>query len=120
MSDDIAHYRRARFEPGNPVCYLEWLWAASCRYLLIKVEDYVQQALNRSLTGAYKAAPGPDAAPKGKGKGLKGPKGSRPKSPARPKGDKPKGGERGRSASPGKGKRGSETTMLRLSKGYMC
>ena len=44
MSDDIAHYRRAKFEPGKPVCSFEWLWAASCRYLLIKREDYMQQA----------------------------------------------------------------------------
>ncbi len=103
MSEDIAHYKRAKYEPGNLVCSFDWLWAASCRYLLMKREEYMQQALNRSLTGASKGAPGPDA-PKGRGEGLKGPKGPRPKSPARPKGDKPKGGERGRSATPGRGK----------------
>ncbi len=118
MSDDIAHYRRAKFEPGNPVCSFEWLWAASCRYLLIKREDYMQQALNRSLTGASKGAPGPDAAPKGGGgKGLKGPKGPRPKSPARPKGDKPKGGERGRSATPGRGKGDQKQPCYAFQKG---
>ena len=118
MSDDIAHYRRAKFEPGNPVYSFEWLWAASCRYLLIKREDYMQQALNRSLTGVSKGAPGPDAAPKGGGgKGLKGPKGPRPKSPARPKGDKPKGSERGRSATPGRGKGDQKQPCYAFQKG---
>ena len=102
MAEDIAHYKRAKYEPGNPAYSFEWLWAASCRYLLMKREEYMQQALNRSLTGSYKGAPGPDA-PKGKGKGTKGLKGPRPKSPARPKGDKPKGDGRGRSASAGRG-----------------
>ena len=63
MSEDIAHYKRAKYEPGNPVYSFEWLWAASCRYLLMKREEYMQQSLSRSLTGASKGAPGPDAAP---------------------------------------------------------
>ncbi len=107
MSEDIAHYKRAKYEPGNPVYSFEWLWAASCRHLLMKREEYMQQSLNKSLTGASKGAPGPDA-PKGKGKGTNGPKGPRPKSPARPTGDKPKGDGRGRSESAGRGKRGTD------------
>jgi hypothetical protein len=78
----------------------------------------MQHALNRSLTGASKGAPGPDAAPKGGGgKGLKGPKGSRPKRPARPKGDKPKGNERGRSATPGRGKGDQKQPCYAFQKG---
>ncbi len=118
MSEDIAHYKRAKDEPGNLVCYFAWFWAASCRYLLMKLEEYMQQSLKRSLTGASKGALGPDAAPKGGGgKGLKGPKGPRPKSPARPKGDKPKGNERGRSATPGRRKGDQKQPCYAFQKG---
>ncbi len=41
MAEDIAHYRRAKYNE-SPVHSLEWLWAASCRYLLMKREDYMQ------------------------------------------------------------------------------
>ncbi len=49
MSEDIAHYKRAKYEPGNPDNSIAWLWAASCRYLLMKREEYMQQSLNLSL-----------------------------------------------------------------------
>ncbi len=64
MSDDIAHYRRVKFEPGNPVCSFEWLWAASCRYLLIKREDYMQQASTEALPAHLKVPQAPMPPPK--------------------------------------------------------
>ena len=30
MSEDIAHYKRAKGIPGDPDYSFEWLWAASC------------------------------------------------------------------------------------------
>ena len=48
MAEDIAHYKRAKWN-GSPDHSFEWLWAASCRYLSMKREDYMQDSLNRSL-----------------------------------------------------------------------
>ena len=60
MAEDIARYTRAKHN-GSPDHSFEWLWAASCRYLLMTREEYMQESLNRSLNGASKGAPGPDA-----------------------------------------------------------
>ena len=41
MAEDIARYKRAKYI-GSPDHSFEWLWQASCRYLLMKREDYMQ------------------------------------------------------------------------------
>ena len=48
MSEDIAHYKRAKWL-NSPDYSFKWLWEASCRYLTMKREDYMQESLNRSL-----------------------------------------------------------------------
>jgi hypothetical protein len=46
----------------------QWLWDSACRYITQLRADYMQHALNKSLTTRHNAAP----APKGKGKEKKG------------------------------------------------
>ncbi len=73
---------------GGPECCCRWLWDSACRYSTQLRADYMQHALNKSLTTRHNAAP----APKGKGKEKKGDE-RKPRSatPNRP----PKGGGRG-------------------------
>ena len=102
MAEDTAHYKRARWN-GSPDHSFEWLWVASCRYLSMKREDYMQDSLNRSLKHSHaKALPGLDASEPKKGKGDNTGKGKpRSKTPSRPTGGgtRPKGGSRERSQS---------------------
>ena len=71
MAEDIAHYKRAKWI-NSPDYSFDWLWAASCRYLTMKREDYMQDSLNRSLKHTHpKAVPGLDAPKDKKGKGDK-------------------------------------------------
>ena len=68
MAEDIAHYKRAKYN-GSPDHSFDWLWAASCRYLSMKREDYMQDSLNRSLKHSHaKALPGLDTYKSKKGK----------------------------------------------------
>ncbi len=118
MSEDIAHYKRAKGIPGDPDYSFERLWGASCRYLTMKREDSMQDALNRSLKYTHsKALVGPEVRPKkGKG-GNKDTPTSRPKSAARPQGG-PKNGARGRSSSrDGKGKSATKSARYAFQKG---
>ena len=64
MSEDIAHYKRAKGILGDPDYSFEWLGDASCRYLSMKREDYMQDALNRCFKSTHsKALAGPEAKP---------------------------------------------------------
>ncbi len=65
MSEGIAHYKRVKGIPGDPGYSFEWLWKASCRYLPMKREDYMQDALNRSIKSSHsKALAGPEVKPR--------------------------------------------------------
>ena len=116
MAEDIAHYKRAKYN-GSPDHSFDWLWAASCRYLSMKREDYMQDSLNRSLKHSHaKALPGLDASKPKKGKGdNKGKDKPRSKTPARTKGGgtRPRGGSRERSQSrEGMGKQVKKTLVM--------
>ena len=69
MAEDIAHYKRAQFLPGGSPDYsFNYLWEASCRSLTMKRQDYMQNALAKSLKDPYaKALAGLDTKPSGKG-----------------------------------------------------
>ena len=102
LEADIAFYKRAQWNGGPEFCF-QWLWDSACRYITQLRADYMQNALNKSLTTRHNAAP----APKGKGNEKKGderkPRSATPNRP--PKGGgrgNPKGGTpRGRSADDG-------------------
>ncbi len=60
LQEDIAHYKRAKGLNGPEYCF-DWLWQASTRYLTMKREDYMQDALSQGLNGATSdAALAPD------------------------------------------------------------
>ena len=64
---DVAHYLRAGWNNGLEHCF-QWLWDASCRYIAQRRQDYMQEALNKSLNNRnHNAAPG--VTPQGRGKG---------------------------------------------------
>ena len=48
MAADVAHYLRAQWNDGPEHCF-QWLWDASCRYISQRRQDYMQEALNKSL-----------------------------------------------------------------------
>ena len=65
MQADVAHYLRAGWNSGPEHCF-QWLWDASCRYIAQRRQDYMQEALNKSLNSRnHHAAP----APQGRGNG---------------------------------------------------
>ncbi len=72
MAEDFNHYKRAKWNENGDHTF-EWLWAASCRHLAMKREEYMQRELNKSLNGQHsQALAGPDAKPKAKPKAQKG------------------------------------------------
>ncbi len=64
LAADVAHYLRAQWNNGPEYCF-QWLWDAACRYISQRRQDYMQDALNKSLNNRnHNAAP----APHGRGK----------------------------------------------------
>ncbi len=80
LAEYIAHYMRAKLLESKADYSFEYLFEAANRYLLMKREDAMQEALSRGLMGTSdRAAPGIDPTPKGTGKGDKS-KSERPES----------------------------------------
>jgi hypothetical protein len=109
LEADIAFYRRAEWNNGPEFCF-QWLWDSACRYITQVRQDYMQDALSKSLADRHSSAA---PAPQGRGKGTPDRKGKAPRdgsatSARPPKGrgrGQPKGVPRGRSADKdGKGK----------------
>ncbi len=70
LSEDISHYRRATHLPDKSDYSFECLFESANRYLLMKREDAMQDALSRGLMGTTdRDAPGIPQTPKGAGKG---------------------------------------------------
>ena len=70
LAEDISHYRRAKHLPDKSDYSFEYLFESANRYLLMKRDDAMQDALSRGLMGTTdRAAPGIPQRPKGKGKG---------------------------------------------------
>ena len=85
LAEDISHYKRAKHLPDKPDYSLEYLFEAANRYLLMKREDAVQDALSRGLMGTTdRAAPGIPQQLKGKGKGDRPTRVTRERSKAHP------------------------------------
>ncbi len=59
FAEDIPHYKRAKHLPDKSAYSLEYLFESANRYLLMKREDAMQDALSRGLMGTTdRAAPG--------------------------------------------------------------
>ena len=63
-AEDIAHCKRAKYEPGNPVYSFEWLWAASCRYLLMNERDTCSKPSTEASPAHLKVPQAPMPPPK--------------------------------------------------------
>ncbi len=69
MAENISNYKRAKHLPDKSDYSFEYLFESANRYLLMKREDAMQDALSRGLMGTTdRAAPGIPQRPKGKGK----------------------------------------------------
>ena len=70
LTEDISHYKRATILDDTSAYSSEHLFAAATRYLLMKREGAMQEALSRGLMGTTdRAAPGVIPTPRGKGSG---------------------------------------------------
>ena len=96
MAEDFNHYRRAKFRDSGDHTF-EWPWAAGCRHLAEGRERYMQNELNRTLSG------------RPNGTALAGvehqPRNRKPKGNPKGKKDRSRSDSRGRKAPKGKKRR---------------